>query len=90
MRTDSSDRSRDRDFFFYNFKTFFLIQLYNTGLYAEKLKGTCKEVGSQDTLYMEINVQTEGYLKDAKIQINIEYYKKVYRFVLFECFDVGL
>ena len=51
------------------FSTFFLRDLDGDG-YAEKLKGTCKEVGSQDTLYMEINVQTEGYLKDAKIQIN--------------------
>ena len=34
---------------------------------AEKLRGTCKEIGSQDTLYMQLNVNSEGTLKDAKI-----------------------
>ena len=51
------------------FSSFFLRDLDGDG-YAEKLKGTCKQIGSQDTLYMEIIVQTEGYLKDAKIDIN--------------------
>lgn len=51
------------------FSSFFLRDLDGDG-YAEKIKGTCKEIGYQDTLYMEINVQTEGYLKDAKIEIN--------------------
>ena len=51
------------------FSTFFLRDLDGDG-YAEKIKGTCKRINSQDTLYMEIIVQTEGYLKDAKIQIN--------------------
>ena len=51
------------------FSAFFLRDLDGDG-YAEKLKGTCKEIGEQDTLYMEVNVQTAGVLKDAKIQIN--------------------
>ena len=51
------------------FSAFFLRDLDGDG-YAEKIKGTCKEVGTKDTLYMEIIVQTEGYLKDAKIQID--------------------
>ena len=51
------------------FSSFFLRDLDGDG-YAEKIKGTCKEVGMQDTLYMEIIVQTAGYLKDAKIDIN--------------------
>ena len=51
------------------FSSFFLRDLDGDG-YAEKIKGTCKEVGNQDTLYMEIIVQTAGYLKDAKIDIN--------------------
>ena len=51
------------------FSTFFLRDLDGDG-YAEKLKGTCKEIGKEDTLYMEIIVQTAGYLKDGKIQIN--------------------
>ena len=51
------------------FSSFFLRDLDGDG-YAEKLKGTCKEIGNQDTLYMEIIVQTEGYLKDGKIEID--------------------
>ena len=51
------------------FSAFFLRDLNGDG-YAEQLKGTCKELGKQDTLYMEIIVQTEGYLKDAKISID--------------------
>ena len=50
------------------FSAFFLRDLDGDG-YAEKIKGTCRQIGEQDTLYMEINVQTEGYLKDAKIEI---------------------
>lgn len=51
------------------FSAFFLRDLNGDG-YAEKIKGTCKEVGSEDTLYMELNVFSEGYLKDAKIKID--------------------
>ena len=51
------------------FSSFFLRDLDGDG-YAEKLKGTCKEIGTEDTLYMEIIVQTAGYLKDGKIQID--------------------
>ncbi|MBQ2937369.1 MAG: Cna B-type domain-containing protein [Clostridia bacterium] len=51
------------------FSAFFLRDINSDG-HAEKLKGTCKEIGKSDVLYMEIIVQTEGYLKDAKIQVN--------------------
>ena len=51
------------------FSTFFLRDLDGDG-YAEKLKGTCKEIGKEDTLYMEIIVQTAGYLKNGKIEID--------------------
>ena len=51
------------------FSAFFLRDIDGDG-YAEKLKGTCKKIGQQDTVYMEIVVQTEGYLKDGKIQID--------------------
>lgn len=51
------------------FSAFFLRDLDGNGN-AEKMKGTCKEIGEEDTLYMDINVQTEGFLKDAKIQID--------------------
>lgn len=53
------------------FSAFFLRDLDGDG-YAEKIKGTCKKVGERDTLYLEINVLTEGKLKDAVIEINSE------------------
>lgn len=51
------------------FDAFFLRDINGDG-YAESIRGTSKEIGSEDTLYMEINVQTAGYLKDAKITVN--------------------
>ena len=51
------------------FSAFFLRDLDGDG-YAEKLKGTCKEIGSRDTLYMEINVLTGGRLNNAMIEID--------------------
>ena len=51
------------------FDAFFLRDLDGDG-YAESIRGTAKEIGKQDTLYMELNVLTEGYLKDAKIEID--------------------
>ena len=53
------------------FDAFFLRDLNADG-YAESIRGTCKEIGSEDTLYMELNVVTAGYLKDAKIEVNGE------------------
>ena len=49
------------------FSAFFLRDINQDG-YAEKIKGTCKEIGQEDTLYMEINVETAGMLKNAKIE----------------------
>ena len=51
------------------FDAFFLRDLDGDG-YAEGIRGTCKEIGKEDTLYMEINVLTAGVLKNAKITIN--------------------
>ena len=53
------------------FDAFFLRDLNGDG-YAESIRGTSKEIGSEDTLYMELNVQTAGSLKNAKITINGE------------------
>lgn len=50
------------------FSAFFLRDLDGDG-YAEKIKGTCREVGKQDTLYMELNVLTAGKLINGKIEI---------------------
>ena len=51
------------------FGAFFLRDINNDG-YAEKMKGTCKQVGEEDTLYMELNVLTNGYLENGVITIN--------------------
>ena len=50
------------------FSAYFARDLNGDG-YAEKVKGTCKEVEGEDTLYMSLNVLGEGRLKDAKIEI---------------------
>ncbi len=52
-----------------NFDVFFLRDLDGDG-YAEGVRGTCREVGNQDTLYMNLKIQGQGYLKDGRIQIN--------------------
>ena len=51
------------------FSAFFLRDINGDG-YAEKIKGTCRQIGKEDTLYMEVNVQTDGILKNAKIEID--------------------
>ena len=50
------------------FDAFFLRDLDGDG-YAESIRGACREIGGQDTLYMELKVQSGGELKNAKIQI---------------------
>ena len=37
---------------------------------ADKVDGTCKQLNSKDTLYMELNVLNDGKLKDGTITIN--------------------
>ena len=51
------------------FNAFFLRDINGDGE-ADRIYGSCKEIGEKDTLYMEIIVQTAGSLKDAKIQID--------------------
>ncbi len=51
------------------FNAFFLRDLDEDG-YAERIKGTCKEIGKEDTLYLELNVLTEGSLKNPIITVN--------------------
>ena len=51
------------------FDAFFLRDLNGDGD-AESIRGTSRQIGKEDTLYMELNVDTAGYLKDAKITIN--------------------
>ena len=51
------------------FDAFFLRDLDLDGN-AEKLRGTCRQIGKEDTLYMEFYVPGAGYRKDGKITIN--------------------
>ena len=53
------------------FDAFFLRDLNGDG-YAESIRGTCREIGEEDTLYMELNMETEGYLENGEIIINSE------------------
>ena len=50
------------------FNAFFTRDLNNDGN-AEMLLGTCREINSTDTLYMDINVLTDGYLENGVIEI---------------------
>ena len=52
-----------------SFDAFFLRDLNGDGD-AEGIRGTCNPIGGEDTLYMELNVSTGGYLRDGKIIIN--------------------
>ncbi len=51
------------------FDAFFVRDLDGTG-YVSGVRGSCIQIGSQDTLYMELKVENGGYLKDAQILIN--------------------
>lgn len=53
------------------FSAFFLRDLDGDGD-AEKIKGTCKEVGEEDILYLELAVLEEGELRDAVINIDAQ------------------
>ena len=50
------------------FDAFFLRDLNNDG-YADKIRGTCREITATDTLYINLNVLTEGTLTEGKIEI---------------------
>ena len=54
---------------FVKFDAFFLRDLNQDGI-AEGVRGTCKEIGNKDTIYMELKVLSNGYLKDAQITVD--------------------
>ena len=66
-RVEEGDESTNSEYV--NFDAFFLRDLDGDG-YAEGVRGTCRQIGKQDTLYMDIKVQGRGYLKNGKILIN--------------------
>ena len=53
------------------FGAFFLRDIDNDGV-ADKIKGTCREIGKEDILYMELNILTNGSFEDGKITINAD------------------
>lgn len=63
------DDKAEEDSDFVKFVAFFTRDLDNDG-YAEKLKGTCRDVKESDELYIEFNVLTDGYLKNGRITLN--------------------
>ena len=51
------------------FDAFFLRDLNGDG-YAEGVRGMCRQLGQEDTLYMELKVLNSGRLKNGQITIN--------------------
>ena len=54
---------------FVTFDAYYLRDLDGDG-YAEKIRGSCRQIGKEDTLYIDLNVLTNGTLKNGKITIN--------------------
>ena len=51
------------------FDAFFLKDLDGDGN-ADSIRGTCNEIGKEDTLYMDLKVINNGYLKNGVITVN--------------------
>ena len=51
------------------FDAFFLKDLDGDGK-ADSIRGTCNEIGKEDTLYLDLKVLNNGYFKNGKITIN--------------------
>lgn len=62
----TQDELTDSDYV--RFSAFFLRDIDLDG-YANRIKGTCKEIGTSDTLYMSLAVLAEGTLTDGSIEI---------------------
>ena len=62
------DKDEETQSEYVRFVAYFARDLDGDG-YAEKVKGTCKEVEGEDTLYMSLNVLGNGYLKNGRIEI---------------------
>ena len=54
---------------FVKFDAFFLRDIDGDG-YAEQVRGSSKEIGGRDTIYINFMVNTNGVFKDGKITIN--------------------
>ena len=69
---DKYERVENTDFV--RFSTYFTRDLNNDGI-AEKMLGTCRSLNQKDVLFMDLNVLSNGYLKDGKITINSSNFK---------------
>ena len=54
---------------FVKFDAFFARDLTGNG-YANKLRGSCREINDNDTLFISLNVLTEGQFENGQITIN--------------------
>lgn len=63
-----SDKEEKAEGEYVKFLAFFTRDLNNDG-YAEKIKGTCKNLSDTDELYIELNVLTNGYLEEGEITL---------------------
>ena len=69
---EPGDESTDSEFVL--FDAFFLKDLNGDGN-AESIRGTCNEIGKNDTLYMDLKVINNGHFKDGVITINSTNFK---------------
>ena len=60
------DESTDSEFV--KFGAYFTEDLNGDG-YAEKMLGSCKQVGKTNTMYLDLSVERNGYLEDGVITI---------------------
>ncbi len=68
-RVQPGDEKKDIDTEFVQFDAFFLRDLDGDGT-ADGIRGTCKNIGEEDILYMQLNVLTNGHLENGVITIN--------------------
>ena len=68
-QVQEGDEIVDKTNGYVEFDVFFLRDLNGDGN-AESIRGTSREIGQDDTLYMELNVLTNGSLEDGVITIN--------------------
>ncbi len=68
-KVKEGDGAKDTGSQFVEFDAFFLRDIDGDGI-ADGVRGTCRKVGEYDTLYMQLNVLTDGHLEEGVIRIN--------------------
>ena len=72
--TDEDEFNKVEGTDFVKFGAYFTRDLDGDGV-AEKLLGSCRELNQTDALFMDLNVLSNGYLKDGKITISATNFK---------------